>query len=64
MLNNQKKKKFNYRACIYKIATFHLNIISEKGFVVGSNDQSKRKDLKNKGKRHIGQGTREIHGVC
>jgi hypothetical protein len=64
MLNNKKNKKFNYWACICRIATFHLNIISEKGFVVGSNGQSKRKDLKNRGKRHIGQGTREIHGVC
>jgi hypothetical protein len=31
--------------------------------MVGSNDRSKRKDLNNRRKRHIGQGVREIHGV-
>jgi hypothetical protein len=30
---------------------------------MGSNGQSKRRYLKNKKKRYIGQGIREIHGV-
>jgi hypothetical protein len=49
--------------CPNKIATFHLSIINEGGFGVGSDGQSKRKDLKNRGKKHIGQGVKQIHGV-
>jgi hypothetical protein len=30
---------------------------------VGFDGQSKKKDLDNRGKRHIGQGVEEIHGV-
>jgi hypothetical protein len=61
MLNN--KKECNLLGMYRQIATFHSSIVSERGFTVGSNGQSKRRDSNNKGKKHIGQGVREIHGV-
>jgi hypothetical protein len=46
------------QTCPNKIITFHSNIINEGGFVMGFNGESKRKNLKNKAKRYIGQVVR------
>jgi hypothetical protein len=43
-------------ACFNKIVTFHSSTISEGGFVVGFDGHSERRNLNNRGKKHIGQG--------
>jgi hypothetical protein len=63
LLNNRDGGNATCWACPNKIVTFHSNTISEGKFVVGFNGKLERRNLKSKRKRHIDQGTREIHGI-